>query len=965
MSESEATDALLGRVIADAYVVQQLVGVGGMGRVYRAEQRVLGRVVAIKVVHRHLLGDRDSIARFYTEARAASSLNHPNSVSVFDFGRTQDGILYLVMEFLRGRDLARVMEDEWPLPIPRVIELAQGVLGALGEAHARGVVHRDLKPENILIERLRGGADHVKVVDFGLAKIRDAEASDAMRGLVAGTPDYMAPEQARALEVDGRSDLYALGVVLFELLTGRLPFLDDVPSRVMSKHVFDAVPDPQQIAPYRGIPDALVAIVMKALQKEPADRFQDADEMSRALKRVDSVLRTTISGVRCPRCGAPNDDQRAFCGDCGRKLGAVSGQHSFRADAGAQTERAFVGRAEVMAPLLALISNPQAPSRVAYVTGELGIGKTRLLVELGLQAARDGFLVVQGGPHASGAMVPYAAIRSVVSQLLNVTEERLLSLGDDESMWRNPLAQAGVRELGNPEGLPGFDGTSRAKAVAHTLARAVELAASRARNRRVLLCFDDLARCDGLSAEVLAGFAQHAKSLPVFVVVASHVPLALQATFAGPVFALQGLLPEFVQEFLRGDVVMPEVRAGGVLPLHLELLHALRWEPSPEEPLPPSLADAVNRQLSQLDLDARRVVQALSVLGEQVSIEALTALLDVAPAAQVVSKLVDRGLVRMLPEGQYGFTHPYLRDFIEASIPAETRKALHAKALDAATQREESLEVRADHAFRADEGLTALMLLERMGQEAVKRGDPTVASLAFRYGLEMARREMLETGDEALDSAIVSFSRQLAEAMLYAGDAMSAAGVLHEALELAGPLSLERARMNLVLGRVAERRDRLREAAQRLGLALETAQKLGNKLVEGRAMWSLSRVRRMEGDSVGAVNAMRQAVECLAEAEPRSARRCFGELELGEGLVDLGDTEGAIQHLERALDLAQDGDFRALSASVLGLLGSLDELSGNRERASERYREAALLAASAGDATARERWRRASKTLSR
>src|SRR5687768_16214935 len=135
VAQAEATDALLGRVIAEAYVIQELVGIGGMGRVYRAEQRALGRMVAVKVVHRHLLGDRDSVARFYTEARAASSLNHPNSVSVFDFGRTDDGILYLVMEHLRGKDLARIMHEEGQLHFGRIIDFACGILGALGEAH--------------------------------------------------------------------------------------------------------------------------------------------------------------------------------------------------------------------------------------------------------------------------------------------------------------------------------------------------------------------------------------------------------------------------------------------------------------------------------------------------------------------------------------------------------------------------------------------------------------------------------------------------------------------------------------------------------------------------------------------------------------------------------------------------------------------------------------------------------------
>src|SRR5262245_44307855 len=158
-----AKDPLIGRTLAGSYLISDLVGVGGMGRVYRAEQRMLGRTVAIKVVHPHLLSDEQSVARFYNEARAASRLNQPNSVSIIDFGRTDDGILYLVMEFLQGRDLARLMREDGPLPLARICELLIAVLAALGEAHALGVVHRDLKPENIIIERLRTGSDLVKV----------------------------------------------------------------------------------------------------------------------------------------------------------------------------------------------------------------------------------------------------------------------------------------------------------------------------------------------------------------------------------------------------------------------------------------------------------------------------------------------------------------------------------------------------------------------------------------------------------------------------------------------------------------------------------------------------------------------------------------------------------------------------------------------------------------------------------
>ncbi|HEX6243279.1 MAG TPA: protein kinase [Polyangiales bacterium] len=966
MAQVDATDALLGRVIADAYVIQELVGIGGMGRVYRAEQRALGRMVAVKVVHRHLLGDKDSVTRFYTEARAASSLNHPNSVSIFDFGRTDDGMLYLVMEYLRGRDLARVMHDEASLPIARIVDIALGVLGALGEAHARGVVHRDLKPENIILERLHGGVDLIKVVDFGLAKIRGVEPAEAARGLVAGTPDYMSPEQARAHEVDGRGDLYALGVVLFELLTGRLPFIDDTPSKVMMRHVVDPVPDPRDVAPYRGIPDELVDVVLRVLSKEPGQRYQDAEEMAQALRLVSSKLSSTQTRTRCPSCGALNENQRAFCGDCGRRLSLGPTPSTGIRSAPPPGERPLVGRSDVFERMLeglrAAAGKSADTGRITYLVGELGIGKTRLLAELSAHANREGYLVVEGAPHESGAKVAYAGIRTAIARLLNVPEARLASLAADEALWRDGISRAGVAELLEPEGLLGYEGTSRVGAVAAALARAVELASSRAGNGRVLLIFDDLPRCDGLTSDTLQAFATYAPALPVYVVVSSQSPMPLCLRWPGPTVELRGIAPSMAREFVRGDFPPPEAASGGLLPLHLEQLRAIRWEPTLDEREPPSLAESVQRRLSQLDVASRRVVQALAVLGERVSLMALRHVVDTEDLP-ALAQLVEHGLLKPT-EGLYSFVHPYVRDVVEASTPAETRKGLHAKVLDLASHLGQPLEVRADHAFRAGDVMTALMLLERMGQEALKRGDPSVGMLAFRNGLELARRTVLETGDEALDPALVSFSRQLAETLVASGDVTGAAGVLNEAFQLAGPLSIERARMTLVLGRVAERRDRPREAARQLGLAAELAQKLGNKGVEARALWALSRVRRGEGDTLGAVNALTAAAERLMEVEPRAAARCLAELELGELLVDMGDLEAAHDHLERAHDLAHDGDFKALQASALGVLGSVDELRGQKLAARQRYLDASILAGQSGDARGRSRWHRAYQALS-
>ena len=281
----EADDPFLGKTIGERYEVLELINVGGMGRVYRGLHRTLDRAVAIKVIHPHLNRAEEITSRFMVEAQTASRLNHPNVVSIYDFGRTSPGAgghLYLVMELLLGQDLATVLQSGVPMSLRRISGVLSQTLGALGEAHHLGITHRDVKPENIILEAKRSGADHIKVIDFGIAKFGGGHGL-TQRGQVVGTPYYMVPEQATAQEVGPSADLYAVGVMLFEMLTGRLLFDGPTPNAIMLQHLAPSRPDPRHVAPERPIPDALAKVCLQAIDVDPAKRFPAAEDLARAI----------------------------------------------------------------------------------------------------------------------------------------------------------------------------------------------------------------------------------------------------------------------------------------------------------------------------------------------------------------------------------------------------------------------------------------------------------------------------------------------------------------------------------------------------------------------------------------------------------------------------------------------------------------------------------------------------------
>jgi serine/threonine protein kinase len=278
-----SSDELIGREVIGQYIVKERLAEGGMGAVYLAEQPSVGRSAVIKVLSPSRSGGREQVARFEQEALAASRLNHPNIVTIYNFGALDDGTLFLAMEHLEGRSLKQLIEAEAPLPVARALAVARQIAVALADAHRHQVVHRDLKPSNVMMVTRGTERDFVKVVDFGVAKIQGTDLT--MAGQLCGTPAYMSPEQCRGHEIDGRSDLYSLAIVLFEMLTARLPFVADTPLGFVASHMTQAPPRASTLI---DVPDALDALLARALAKDPAERPASADAFVEELDAATS-----------------------------------------------------------------------------------------------------------------------------------------------------------------------------------------------------------------------------------------------------------------------------------------------------------------------------------------------------------------------------------------------------------------------------------------------------------------------------------------------------------------------------------------------------------------------------------------------------------------------------------------------------------------------------------------------------
>jgi serine/threonine-protein kinase len=285
-AQPPAADPLIGLVLADRYRIERRLGAGTLGAVYEAHHALIDKRVALKVLSAKLARRLDLVARFLHEAKAASRIGHENVVDISDFGQSPGGLVYVTMEYLEGQDLRRLLEAKGPLPWARARPILMQIAKALRAAHEHGVIHRDLKPENVFLIQREGRPDFVKVLDFGVASSLDQDADGPRRtqaGMIFGTPAYMSPEQAEGVAPDHRADVYALGCLMYELITGSVPFAAGDVVGLLAKHVGEPVEPPRRRNPAVLIPADVEAVCLRALAKSRDERWQDMDQLYRAL----------------------------------------------------------------------------------------------------------------------------------------------------------------------------------------------------------------------------------------------------------------------------------------------------------------------------------------------------------------------------------------------------------------------------------------------------------------------------------------------------------------------------------------------------------------------------------------------------------------------------------------------------------------------------------------------------------
>lgn len=924
-------DPLLNTVLDGKYRLVEMIGSGAMGRVYKAQHMQLEAPVAVKVLSPELTGDPQTIRRFHHEARAASRLRHENVIRIHDFGQADNGMLYLVMELLSGHTLGEINRREGPLLPERIVRLLGPALLALDEAHHADVIHRDFKPENIFVEALRSGAEHVKVLDFGIAKVQGMrDSSITSSGSVCGTPDYMSPEQIRGDALDARSDVYAAGVVLYELLTGTRPYEGSLLD-VLTRHLSQPPEAPRHRRPDLQIFPPLEQICLRAMSKRREERYGSAREMMRALEGALQV------GQACPSCHEVVAGGVRFCPWCGAAVG-MSGvnagerkvQPAARAPAGAELPRwseHFLEREEVLRRLAAL------DHEALLLLGPSGIGKTRVVEQwlARLSGARPVVLVY---PDETGARAPLRPIRLALALALGISERpSLLEL--DLALGQGPSKPAAGGALDRP-GLAELFGVWEATVNAPYDVRKRECFAAALQTFRrlpVLFVFEDVDHYDLPSRALLQRLCQDPGEATVLLTAAADpAEPPGDASAGGATLVLSPLSKQAV-----AGLGLPETVAapGHGVPGALEQAYRALAEGAAG----PTLAERVE----VLPKDARRMLEALAVAGTQTTVGILAELCQQEDPRPALHELTLRSFLRVYGE-QVLLPSAAQREQIYAGIQPERRRQMHRACLQLFEERGAGPTVLAHHAVLGSEKEAPLHLLQRAGDAARNSFDDEGAERWFRHAL--ARARTLVERKEADKDLLVQAGLRLALTLRYAGKIIDAEQMLRETLSLGPGDARAEADARRGLARLAYAWDQPAAARQELHAAIKAGWRTGDPGLLVELYLELGEVLVRAGDPEGATQELQEGLDTVTCGDGIDAQQGPAELwrllwRLGELHLGGGRLREALEIGKHALRWASRAQTPVARIKVQHLLGKV-HAALEEPQVARRYHEAAL-----------------------
>jgi serine/threonine-protein kinase len=946
---------LVGRVLGDKFRLTACIGIGGSGAVYKADQIALGRTVAVKILNEELSADARMIKRFRDEAMSASRLNHSNCVSIIDYGQSQDGLLYLAMEYVKGPTLTQLLVNENPLPIDRVIDIVMQALAGIEEAHLAGVVHADLKADNIILDQRRAGIDVVKIVDFGIARLVTGVRDPDDRS-ISGTPEYMAPEVITGAPPSFASDVYAVGIILYELLAYKTPFFAGTTTEILANHLKAMIPTLS--ARRDQVPRELDAIVTKALAKHPSDRFASAAEMRAALAKVALKSSRTPTADKCASCGTSCAPQFKFCPECGaprRREAPAPVAPAPPASPADVLPLPFFGRTQELAAVLAHMRKHAGREIGLLVSGLEGAGRSALLRRAYEKIGHETRVVYQIGPDPSGLAAPFYPIRSLLAAVLQLPPV------SGEAELRDAVLAAGLTErdlpgiaqlFGHPTTLLELEPAVRRREIVWSSLRALERAALQA---PVTVVCEDIDRFDHPSLEILRRAMEAPElSLPP-IVMTSTMAFAAQWPASVPRLELGALAPDDLRQIvdrleqagLRGIPQPPALfEVTRAYPGHIE--HVVRYllEGGKAEDTATSLPDLVAARLSMLKQPTRDALQAAAVLGLEPQIDLLRAMLSGDSLETAMADAERSGLLGYDPSGELTFTSRLARDIVYDATPADVRRSLHAAAATAVEALSPDLALLGHHHDLAGHAKDAIPLLRRAGDTAAEQLDDVGAG-QFYYRALVAVRQAVLSGDDdgSSEGQFVQLSVRLADVLRLRGETSLARGVLAEARGWSGsPLlaaTIDRAGAAIALGEgdIAGSVAGLRRG---VGRAIST----GDMNLVCELYLDLATALLRAGDPEAAYHELVECIDLVTLGEGPTAIHgpdpFWRILRAQAQLVDnAGDSYKALRLAEGALFHAQRVRSRFGTARVQQLLAQLCEKAGLGGKAA-RYRQQAV-----------------------